>query len=89
MLDTQCTRCSQLCTKYTHGRNRAHSLQEHPSILSVDSFKQAVEDARHLMPSADVENMLLTDPDFVLSLQKGTDMIPYDAVPENPWSRRH
>jgi hypothetical protein len=56
----------------------------HPSILSVESFKQAVEDARRLMPGADIENMLLTDPDFVLSLQKGTDMIPYDAVPDNP-----
>ena len=65
-----------------------HRVQEHPSILSVDSFKQAVNDARRLMPGADIENMLVTDPDFVLSLQKGTDMIPYDAVPENLWGHK-
>lgn len=50
-------------------------------MLSIDSFKQAVQDARRLMPNADIDNMLETDPDFVLSLQKGSDMIPYDAVP--------
>lgn len=65
-------------------QNKHCSLQEHPSVLSIDSFKQAVADARRLMPSANIENMLETDPDFVLSLQKGSDMIPYDAVPTSP-----
>lgn len=58
-------------------------MQAHPSVLSVEKFEAAVADARRLIPGVSIEGLLLTDPDFVLSLQKGTDMIPYDAVPEN------
>lgn len=63
-------------------------MQDNPSILSVEKFKVAVEDAKRLMPSLNIENLLRTDPDFILSLQKGTDMIPYDAVPDNPWGHQ-
>lgn len=57
-------------------------------MLSVDSFKKAVRDARTLLPGLHLEHILRTEPDFVLSLQKGTDMIPYDAVPDNPWGHK-
>jgi hypothetical protein len=60
-------------------------VQAHPCVLSVESFKRAVEDARRLMPGIHIEWMMQKDPGFVLSLQKGSDMIPYDAIPENPW----
>lgn len=57
-------------------------------MLSIASFKAAVDDARRLMPGLNIESMMMSDPDFVLSLQKGTDMIPYDAIPENPWGHK-
>ena len=63
-------------------------MQENPSVLSVDRFKAAVQDARRLMPGVHIESIMMSDPDFVLSLQKGTDMIPYDAIPENPWGHK-
>ena len=50
-------------------------------MLSVAFFKAAVQDARRLMPGLDISNMMLKDPGFILSLQNGTDMIPYDEVP--------
>lgn len=56
-------------------------MQDNPCVLSVASFKAAVQDARRLMPGLDVANMMLQDPGFILSLQKGTDLIPYDPVP--------
>lgn len=68
--------------------NIARVLQTHPSVLSVEKFEAAVADARRLIPGVSIEGLLLTDPDFVLSLQKGTDMIPYDAVPENKHGHR-
>ena len=53
-------------------------------MLSVQSFARAVEDAKRLMPGKDVERVLSSTPDLVLQLQKGADMIPYDAIPPNP-----
>lgn len=64
------------------------AVQDNPSVLSVESFKAAVADARRLMPQLNIESMMMSDPDFVLSLQKGTDMIPYDAIPDNPWGHK-
>lgn len=57
-------------------------------MLSVESFKTAVADARRLMPQLNIESMMMSDPDFILSLQKGSDMIPYDAIPDNPWGHK-
>eukprot|EP00892_Ulva_mutabilis_P006787 jgi/Ulvmu1/4480/UM002_0205.1 len=63
-------------------------VQDNPSILSVDTFMAAVQDARRLMPGIHIESLMMSQPDFVLSLQKGTDMIPYDPIPENPWGHK-
>jgi hypothetical protein len=63
-------------------------VQDHPSVLSVEKFIAAVEDARRLMPKINIERMMLSDPTFILSLQKGSDMIPYDAIPDNPWGHK-
>lgn len=45
----------------------------------------ALQDAKRIMPGIDVAQMLRSNPDMVLSLQKGKNLIPYDQI-ENPWS---
>lgn len=44
-----------------------------------------MQDAKRIMPNMDVPKVLRTNPDMVLSLQKGKNLIPYDQIP-NPWS---
>eukprot|EP01025_Chloroclados_australasicus_P010572 TRINITY_DN1433_c0_g5_i1.p2 TRINITY_DN1433_c0_g5~~TRINITY_DN1433_c0_g5_i1.p2 ORF type:complete len:299 (+),score=25.14 TRINITY_DN1433_c0_g5_i1:34-897(+) len=55
--------------------------QENPVILNFESFKAALNDAKRMMPKVDIQQILLKNPGVVLSMQKGTDMIPYDPVP--------
>eukprot|EP01024_Parvocaulis_polyphysoides_P005005 TRINITY_DN11247_c0_g1_i1.p2 TRINITY_DN11247_c0_g1~~TRINITY_DN11247_c0_g1_i1.p2 ORF type:complete len:150 (-),score=23.05 TRINITY_DN11247_c0_g1_i1:132-530(-) len=56
--------------------------QQNPVVLNFQSFKQALEDAKRMMPQQDLQVALIRDPQLVLSLQRGADMIPYDPVPE-------
>eukprot|EP01026_Neomeris_dumetosa_P026984 TRINITY_DN2196_c0_g1_i1.p3 TRINITY_DN2196_c0_g1~~TRINITY_DN2196_c0_g1_i1.p3 ORF type:complete len:150 (-),score=22.54 TRINITY_DN2196_c0_g1_i1:1104-1502(-) len=56
--------------------------QQNPVVLNFQSFKQALEDARRMMPQQDLQVAFIRDPQLVLSLQRGADMIPYDPVPE-------
>jgi hypothetical protein len=44
-----------------------------------------LQDAERIMPGIDVANMLRSNPDMILSLQKGKNLIPYDQI-DNPWS---
>ncbi|WIA10616.1 hypothetical protein OEZ85_010798 [Tetradesmus obliquus] len=56
-----------------------------PLVLDVDDFELALEDAKRIMPGMDITQMLRSNPDMILSLQKGKNLIPYDQI-DNPWS---
>lgn len=58
--------------------------QTFPVVLDVECFEMALEDARRIMPGIDVTQMLRANPDVILSLVKGKNMIPYDQI-ENPF----
>lgn len=56
-----------------------------PAVLDVDDFERALDDARRLMPGADVAAMLRADPGLVMSLMKGKHLITYDQI-DNPFT---
>ncbi|CAD7699318.1 unnamed protein product [Ostreobium quekettii] len=57
-------------------------VERHPVVLDVPGFEEAMADVRRMMgEGTDVEELLARNPDIILALQKGEDMIPYDPVP--------
>lgn len=60
-------------------------VEQFPVVLDVDSFEVALQDARRLIPNVDIAKMIATDPQMILSLIKGKNLIPYDEL-ANPWS---
>lgn len=50
-------------------------------FLNVESFEEAICDAKRLISYCDFESSMQNNPSMILSLQKGKDMIPYDEVP--------
>eukprot|EP00775_Hariotina_reticulata_P003423 gene3423-3695_t len=52
-----------------------------PEVLYVDDFEAALQDAQRLVPNLDLTAALRSNPDLVLSFQKGAHLIPYDP----PW----
>ncbi|GLC45449.1 hypothetical protein PLESTB_000617100 [Pleodorina starrii] len=67
------------------GINVDRFVEMFPLVLDVECFEMALEDARRIMPGIDVTAMLRANPDMILSLVKGKNMIPYDQI-SNPWS---
>eukprot|EP00210_Caulerpa_lentillifera_P000947 g917.t1 len=61
--------------------NVDHMVEQYPMLLNVESFEEAIRDARRLIPYCNFEQIMQTNPSMILSLQKGKDMIPYDEVP--------
>lgn len=60
------------------GINVDKFIEAFPAVLDVDDFERALEDARRMLPNMDVNSVLRSDPDMILSLQKGKNLIPYD-----------
>eukprot|EP00192_Tetraselmis_astigmatica_P021826 CAMPEP_0117673676 /NCGR_PEP_ID=MMETSP0804-20121206/14603_1 /TAXON_ID=1074897 /ORGANISM="Tetraselmis astigmatica, Strain CCMP880" /LENGTH=268 /DNA_ID=CAMNT_0005482437 /DNA_START=315 /DNA_END=1122 /DNA_ORIENTATION=- len=61
------------------GVNIDHLVSAHPNeVLCVESFLEAVKEARRLIPDLDVTQMLTTNPTLVFSFEKGPQQIPYD-----------
>lgn len=58
-------------------------VQAHPLLLDVRSLQVALDDARRIMPGQDVIAMMGANPDLILSLVKGKNLVPYDQL-ENP-----
>eukprot|EP01024_Parvocaulis_polyphysoides_P023122 TRINITY_DN2139_c0_g1_i3.p1 TRINITY_DN2139_c0_g1~~TRINITY_DN2139_c0_g1_i3.p1 ORF type:complete len:289 (-),score=38.00 TRINITY_DN2139_c0_g1_i3:140-964(-) len=58
-----------------------HLAQQNPVVLSFRSFKNAIDDAKRMMPDSDLQLVLNRNPSIILALQRGEDMIPYDPVP--------
>lgn len=56
-------------------------VEKNPIMMDIDCFEEAVKDAYRMMDDIDIQNLMARDPDLILSLQKGSNMIPYDEVP--------
>jgi hypothetical protein len=55
-------------------------VEYYPQVLDLDDFELALKDAKRLMPKMDVAHTLRTNPEMVLSFQKGKNLIPYDPA---------
>jgi len=54
-------------------------VSEHPNeVLRVDSFLEAIEEAKRLIPTIDIDDMLATNPTRVFSFERGSNLIPGD-----------
>ncbi|GIL52045.1 hypothetical protein Vafri_8009 [Volvox africanus] len=67
------------------GINVDRFVETYPLVLDVECFEMALEDAQRIMPGMDVPAMLRSNPDMILSLVKGKNLIPYDQI-SNPWA---
>lgn len=56
-------------------------VEKNPIMMDIKCFEEAVEDAYRMMGDIDIQNLMARDPNLILSLQKGSNMIPYDEVP--------
>ena len=54
-------------------------------MLDYDSFEMAMDDAKRIMPNQDIAQLLRNDPDMIMSLMKGKNLIVYDHF-DNPFS---
>lgn len=52
-------------------------------MLEIESFKEALEEVRRLMPKLNIATALNTQPEIIFSTQRAKSMIPYDPVPGN------
>lgn len=52
--------------------------EKNPLVLQVEKLEEGLKELRRLMPKQDVENLLERDPNLLLNVQSGSDMIPYD-----------
>ena len=55
-----------------------------PQVLDAGDFIRAVEDFKRIMPDRDLALQLRSEPDLILQLMKGKNLIPYDQV-SNPF----
>ena len=49
----------------------------------MDSFEQAVKEAKHIMPNMNISHMMRMNPSMIFSFQRGASLIPYDEVPSS------
>lgn len=53
-------------------------VEENPSMLDIEGFKLAMQEAQRIMPSLDVQQALGSDPQMIFGFQRGSQLIPYD-----------
>lgn len=53
-------------------------IEENPSMLDVEELRSAMAEAKRFMPSMDIEKAMGSDPNVILSFQRGSQLIPYD-----------
>ena len=51
--------------------------------MDVESFEQAVNEAKHIMPDMNISHMMRMNPSMIFSFQRGSNLIPYDEVPSS------
>ncbi|GMH38654.1 hypothetical protein BSKO_06538 [Bryopsis sp. KO-2023] len=56
-------------------------VEMYPMMLDIENFEEAIRDAERMLGEINIEQMMARDPSMILSLQKGSNMIPYDEVP--------
>lgn len=50
-------------------------IEENPSMLDIEGLKNAMEEAKRIMPSLDIEHAMGSDPQLILGFQRGSFMI--------------
>lgn len=55
-------------------------VEENPSMLDIEELHVAMAEARRIMPNLDVQKAMGSDPQLILSFQRGSQLIPYDPV---------
>ncbi|GAB4820638.1 hypothetical protein N2152v2_007684 [Parachlorella kessleri] len=53
-------------------------VEENPSMLDVRQFAEAMQEAKRIMPSLDIQQAMANDPQVILGFQRGSQLIPYD-----------
>ncbi|KAI7840361.1 hypothetical protein COHA_005906 [Chlorella ohadii] len=53
-------------------------VEHNPAMLDVPGLKAAIEEARRIMPSLDVQKQMASDPQLIFGFQRGSQLIPYD-----------
>ena len=78
-LSSQLAQLSQLTLSFVACR----LVEDYPSVLDVSAFERTLEEARRVLgPKTDVQHLISTQPGVVFSLQRGSDLVPYDP-PDN------
>lgn len=62
-------------------------VEENPSMLDIEELRVAMAEAQRIMPDLDVQKAMGSDPQMILSFQRGSQLIPYDPV--SPEERQH
>jgi len=50
-------------------------VEENPSMLDIEGLKHAMEEAKIIMPTIDIEHAMGSDPQLILGFQRGSNMI--------------
>ncbi|WPT14091.1 hypothetical protein PSENEW3_00000222 [Picochlorum sp. SENEW3] len=50
-------------------------VEENPSMLDIQGIKNAIAEAKQIMPSLDIQHAMGSDPQLILGFQRGSDMI--------------
>jgi hypothetical protein len=53
-------------------------VEENPSMLDVEELRSAMAEAKRIMPDLDIRKAMGSDPQLILSFQRGSQLIPYD-----------
>jgi hypothetical protein len=53
-------------------------VEENPSMLDVEELRSAMAEAKRIMPDLDIKKEMGSDPQLILSFQRGSQLIPYD-----------
>lgn len=51
-------------------------VEENPSMLDINGLKNALKEAKEIMPTLDIQHAMGNDPQIILGFQRGNDMIP-------------
>lgn len=59
-------------------------VEENPSMLDIEELKVAIAEAKRIMPNLNIQNAMGSDPNTILSFQRGSQLIPYDQFEPDP-----